>query len=56
MRSTAGSCHFDSYAAILVLLDRISIDELKELIVEAWLTRAPKRVAQDYIESSPGGR
>jgi len=32
--------HFDGYAAILVRLDRISVSELDELIVEAWLLRA----------------
>ncbi len=41
--------HFDGYAAVLVRLDAIAIDELEELIVEAWLTRAPKRLARDYI-------
>ena len=29
----------------------IGLDELEEVIVEAWLARAPKRLAQDYIES-----
>lgn len=41
--------HFDGYSAILVRLDHIPLDELKELIVEAWLLRAPKRLAQQYI-------
>jgi hypothetical protein len=41
--------HFDGYAAVLVRLERISLDELRELIVEAWLTRAPKRLAREYI-------
>lgn len=42
--------HFDGYPAILVLLDRIGADELEELIVEAWLARAPKRIAKEYID------
>jgi hypothetical protein len=42
--------HFDGYAAILVRLDRITLDVLEELIVEAWLVRAPKRVAKQYID------
>jgi hypothetical protein len=41
--------HFDGYAAVLVRLERIPLDELRELIVEAWLARAPKRLARDYI-------
>ena len=43
--------HFDGYPAVLVGLDRIALDELNELIVEAWLCRAPKRVAQQYIDT-----
>jgi hypothetical protein len=43
--------HFDGFPAVLVLLDEIGLDELEEVIVEAWLARAPKRLAQDYIES-----
>lgn len=41
--------HFDGYAAVLVRLHEIGLDELQELIVDAWLTRAPKRLARDYI-------
>jgi hypothetical protein len=44
--------HFDGYPAILVRLDRISLEDLEELIVEAWLVRAPKRLAQAYIDTS----
>jgi hypothetical protein len=42
--------HFDGYSAILVQLERIGLEELEELIVEAWLCRAPKRVAAAYAE------
>jgi hypothetical protein len=42
--------HFDGYPAVLVRLERVALDELEELIVEAWLARAPKRVAREYIE------
>jgi hypothetical protein len=45
--------HFDGYAAVLVRLDAIALDELEELIVEAWLTRAPKRLAKEYMETKP---
>ena len=41
--------HFDGYAAVLIRLECISVDELEEVIVEAWLARAPKRLARDYI-------
>ena len=41
--------HFDGYAAVLVRLERIAIDELEELIIEAWLARAPKRLAKEFL-------
>jgi hypothetical protein len=41
--------HFDGYPAILMLLERIAVEELEEVIVEAWLSRAPKRVADEYV-------
>jgi hypothetical protein len=41
--------HFEGYAAVLVRLDRISQEELEEVIVEAWLARAPKRLGQAYL-------
>ncbi|HEV2778346.1 MAG TPA: MmcQ/YjbR family DNA-binding protein [Actinophytocola sp.] len=45
--------HFDGYPAVLVRLDRIDVAELTELIVDAWLLRAPKRLAKDYLGSEP---
>jgi hypothetical protein len=44
--------HFDGYPAILVRLDRIAAEDLDELIVEAWLARAPKRLAKAYLDAS----
>lgn len=44
--------HFNGYPAILVRLDRITDAELEELLVEAWLARAPKRLAKEYIDAS----
>ena len=41
--------HFDGYPAVLVLLDEIDLDGLDEVIVEAWLTKAPKRLASEYL-------
>jgi hypothetical protein len=42
--------HFDGYPAVLIRLDEISVEELEEVIVEAWLARAPKRLAQRYLD------
>jgi len=44
--------HFDGYPAVLVQLERIGLDDLREVIVEAWLARAPKRLAKTYVETS----
>lgn len=43
--------HFDGYPAILVRLGRIPVAELEEVITEAWLARAPKRLAGSYLRS-----
>ena len=47
--------HFDGYPAILVRLAEIGEADLREVIVEAWLARAPKRVAEAYIDAALGG-
>jgi hypothetical protein len=44
--------HFDGYPAVLVRLEQIPIDELAELVVDAWLARAPKRLADEYLKRS----
>ena len=44
--------HFDGYPAILVRLEQISVEELTEVIVEAWLARAPKRLAKAYVDAT----
>jgi len=44
--------HFDGYPAVLVRLDRIGAAELEELITEAWLARAPKRLVTTFMEAS----
>jgi hypothetical protein len=44
--------HFDGYPAILVRLDHIAVEDLDEVITEAWLARAPKRLAKDYADRS----
>lgn len=50
--------HFKGYAAILVRLPRIKVEDLDEVITEAWLARAPKRLMDAYLanRSRPTGR
>jgi len=43
--------HFNGYPAILVRLERITVKELDELIVDAWLARPPKRLVKAYLDS-----
>ena len=51
--------HFDGYPAVLMRirdLARIERGELRDLVVEAWLTRAQKRVAKAWLEENePAG-
>jgi hypothetical protein len=51
--------HFDGYPAVLIRiadLARLSRDELRDVVVDAWLTRAQKRVAKAWLaEHEPGG-
>jgi hypothetical protein len=48
--------HFNGYSAILTrisLLDEIEPDELFELVSDAWLARAPKRLASQWLAQQP---
>ena len=44
--------HFDGYPAVLVRLEEIAPDDLEEVIVEAWMAQAPKRLVKAYLETS----
>src|SRR5690242_12595269 len=47
--------HFDGYPAVLVRipsLARLERDELQELVAEAWLTRAQKRIAKAWLAAN----
>ncbi len=44
--------HWNGYSAVLVRirdLDRFDRDELRDLVEEAWLTRAQKRLAKTWL-------
>jgi hypothetical protein len=49
--------HFDGYPAVLVRigdLARVDRDELRDTVVEAWLSRAQKRLAKRWLaENEP---
>jgi hypothetical protein len=45
--------HFDGYPAVLMRipdLARLEREELQDMVVEAWLTRAQKRVARAWLQ------
>jgi hypothetical protein len=44
--------HFDGYPAVMVKLAEIDAADLEELITEAWLTQAPKKLVQEYLVST----
>jgi hypothetical protein len=44
--------HFNGYPAILIRLAEIPIADLDEIITEAWLNRAPARLAKAYLADS----
>ena len=49
--------HFNGYPAVLVRipdLEQLSREELRDLVVDSWLTRAQKRVAKAWLaENEP---
>jgi hypothetical protein len=49
--------HWRGYAAVLMRipqLERLDRDELRELVVDAWLTRAKKRLAKVWLAEHGG--
>ena len=40
--------HYDGYPTVLVNLKAVGVRELRELIIESWRVKAPKRVLQMY--------
>ena len=44
--------HFDGYPAVLIRIPRLAEldrEELRDLVVEAWMTRAQRRVAKAWL-------
>ena len=47
--------HFNGYPAVLIRisdLGRLEHDELRDVVVDAWLTRAHKRVAKAWLAAN----
>ena len=41
--------HFDGFPAVMARLERLGREELEEVVIEAWLSRAPKRLAAAFL-------
>jgi hypothetical protein len=51
--------HFDGYPAVLIRirdLRQLARRELRDVVVDAWLTRAPKRVAKAWLDEHEPAR
>lgn len=47
--------HYDGYGSILVDLTRIDLDQLAELVEDAWRVKAPVTLRRRHDESSTSG-
>jgi hypothetical protein len=48
--------HFNGYNAVLIResqLGQVTRDELTEVVQDAWLAKAPKRLAKEWLASRP---
>ena len=45
--------HLDGYPAVLVRLGAIEVDELTEVITDAWLDRAPRTLRETFLAQRP---
>ena len=42
--------HYQDYPLVLIALERVDEQELRELLIESWRLKAPKRVLRAYDE------
>ena len=45
--------HYEGYPAVLAVLEKIELDQLEEVLTDAWLCRAPKRLAAAFLAEHP---
>ena len=41
--------HYDGHASVLVRLEAVDEDELREIITDAWAKRAPRRLVREHL-------
>jgi hypothetical protein len=39
----------EGFPAILIALDHVDLERLREVVTDAWLARAPKRLAAEFL-------
>jgi hypothetical protein len=42
--------HFDGFPAVLIQLKKVSRKALRDAITDGWLARAPKHLAEQYLQ------
>src|SRR5688500_7563639 len=42
--------HYEDWPAVLVRLATVDLEMLREQLIESWLRKAPKRLAEAYLE------
>jgi len=40
--------HYNGFPAVLVRLDKIQLDELEDLLIEAWRVKADPKIVREY--------
>ena len=45
--------HYRNYPAVLVRLEAVEVDELTELLTDAWRCKAPKRLVKEFDARRP---
>lgn len=46
--------HYDGHPTVLVRFSAVELDELTELLTDAWRVRAPKRLRDEFDRGSGG--
>jgi hypothetical protein len=44
--------HYNGYPAVLVRLEKVGIDELTEILTDAWRVMAPRKLVQEHDQES----
>jgi hypothetical protein len=44
--------HYNGFPAVLVRLEAIDVDELEELVTDAWRSQAPRKLVRAFDEQS----